>query len=65
MTFELYEALISIGVDTARAKKAAEALDQAIDQKIALHLAKSYEAIPFEQAELFKNDLINSGVMNA
>ncbi|PPD52353.1 MAG: hypothetical protein CTY12_06580 [Methylotenera sp.] len=57
MTFELYDALKSIGVDTERAKKAAEALDLSIDQKIVLQLAQSSEAIPFEQAKLFKNDL--------
>jgi len=38
MTFELYEALRSIGVDEQHAKKSAEALIEAIDCRITFRL---------------------------
>lgn len=52
MTFELYLALRSIGVDEVKSKKVAESLDDAIDQRVLFNLKQQHFENTLKKAEI-------------
>lgn len=52
MTFELYLALRSIGVDEVKSKKVAESLDDAIDQRVLFNLKQKHFENTLKKAEI-------------
>lgn len=52
MTFELYLALRSIGVDEVKSKKVAESLDEAIDQRVLFNLKQQHFENTLKKAEI-------------
>lgn len=52
MTFELYLALRSIGVDEVKSKKVAESLDDAINQRVLFNLKQQHFENTLKKAEI-------------